>query len=283
VQVTVATTAASDAPNEDFFAVTPSAVVLLDGAGIPAGVESGCVHGVAWFVRRLGTQLVELLAVESHQSLTDALGQAIREVAAMHGDTCDPEHAGSPSATVVMLREHPDTVDYLVLADSSIVLELTTQEDLMVVTDDREAHVAKTHRRALHAQATGSVLQKQRLAELATELQHYRNRAGGFWVASANPEAAKHALTGTVPRADLCRAALMSDGATRIADRFHLLTWRDALDLMERQGPGELLRAVRDAEWRDPEGQRWPRGKLHDDATAILCHFTDGSDAPKPL
>jgi hypothetical protein len=283
VQVSVATTAASAAPNEDFFAVTPSVVVLLDGAGIPAGVESGCVHGVAWFVRQLGTQLVELLAVESHRPLTEALDQAIRKVAAMHGDTCDPEHAGSPSATVAMLRGHSDAVDYLVLADSSIVLELTTQDDLVVVTDDREAHVAETHRRALHAQATGSVLQKQRLAELATELQHYRNRADGFWVADANPEAAKHALTGTVPRADLYRAAVMSDGATRIADRFHLLSWREALDLMERQGPGGLLRAVRDAERQDPEGQRWPRGKHHDDATAILCHFTDASGAPRPL
>jgi Protein phosphatase 2C len=278
VQVTVATAASAD-PSEDFVAVTPDVVVLLDGAGIPAGVESGCIHGVAWFVRHLGTQLIELLTLEPDRSLTEALEQAIRNVTAMHGDTCDLEHLGTPSATVAMLREQDDTVDYLVLADSSIILELTTDEQLLVVTDDREAHAAKAHRQALHAQPTGTVLQKQRLADLATELQHYRNRPGGFWVASNDPEAARQGLTGTVHRPNVRRAAVMSDGATRIADRFHLLTWQEALDLMERQGPAELIQAVREAERLDPDGQRWPRGKRHDDATVAFIGFQGSSDA----
>ncbi len=273
MQVTVATAAASAAPNEDFVAATPDLVVLLDGAGIPAGVKSGCVHGVAWFVRHLGTQLVELLTLKPDRSLTEALEQAIRNVIAMHSDTCDPEHSGTPSATVAMLREQNDTVDYLVLADSSIVLELTIDDRPLVISDDREAHAATAHRQALHAQPIGTVFQKQRLADLATELQYYRNRSGGFWVASSDPKAARQALTGTVPRPTVRRAAVMSDGATRLADRFHLLTWQEALDLMECRGPAELIQAVRDAERLDPDGQRWPRGKRHDDATAAFIRF----------
>ena len=35
-------------------------------------------------------------------------------------------------------------------------------------------------------------------------------------------------------------------------------------------GPGELIRQVRAAETADPAGIRWPRNKIHDDATAIL-------------
>ena len=37
------------------------------------------------------------------------------DVAALHADTCDLGHPGSPSATVAILREQPDAVDCLVL------------------------------------------------------------------------------------------------------------------------------------------------------------------------
>jgi hypothetical protein len=47
--------------NEDFAAVTPSAAVLLDGAGTPAGLETGCVHGIAWYARTLGTVLLSVI------------------------------------------------------------------------------------------------------------------------------------------------------------------------------------------------------------------------------
>jgi hypothetical protein len=32
--------------------------------------------------------------------------------------TCDLDHPGTPSATVAILREQPDTIDYLVLGDT---------------------------------------------------------------------------------------------------------------------------------------------------------------------
>jgi hypothetical protein len=43
------------------------------------------------------------------------------------------------------------------------------------------------------------------------------------------------------------------------------------LDLMENDGPQAVIRAICEAENSDPEAERWPRGKVHDDATAALC------------
>ena len=46
-------------PNEDFTAVAPGAAVLLDGATtVPRTADTGCVHGVAWYARTLGTALL---------------------------------------------------------------------------------------------------------------------------------------------------------------------------------------------------------------------------------
>jgi hypothetical protein len=55
----------------------------------------------------------------------------------------------------------------------------------------------------------------------------------------------------------------------RLVDRFDLLDWPRFLDVLAEQGPDAIIAQVRAAEYSDPDGQRWPRGKRHDDATAV--------------
>jgi hypothetical protein len=270
MQVTLASRRSPDATsNEDFIAATASAVVVIDGASVPPGLATGCIHGTAWFAHRLGTQLLALLTTQADHSPGDGLAQAITDVAALHADTCDLGHPGSPSATVAVLREQPEAVDYLVLGDTTILLE--EPAGIRTLTDDRLEHVAAVQHGAMHQHATGSADHDRSFAELVTEQRRHRNHPDGFWVASTDPSAAQHALTDTVPRDGLRRAAVLSDGATRLVDRFGLLDWSGFLDILADQGPDAIIEQVRAAEHSDPDGRRWPRGKRHDDATAAFC------------
>jgi hypothetical protein len=272
MQVTLASRRSPDATsNEDFIAATPGVVVVIDGASVPPGLATGCVHSTAWFAHRLGAQLLALLSAKADQSPSDTLAQAISDVAALHADTCDLGHPGSPSATVAILREQPGTVDYLVLGDTTVLLEQPT--GIRVVTDDRLEKVAVAQHGAMHEHATGSADHARSFAELVTEQRRHRNHPDGFWVASTDPAAAQHALTNTAPRAGLHRAAVLSDGATRLVDRFGLLDWPGFLAVLAEQGPAAIIQQVRTAEGSDPDGQRWPRGKRHDDASAAFCHL----------
>jgi hypothetical protein len=189
----------------------------------------------------------------------------------LHADTCDLGHPGSPSATVAILREQPDSVDYLVLGDTTILLE--EPAGLRVVTDDRLEQVAAVQHSAMHQHATGSADHARRFAALVTEQRRHRNHPDGFWVASTDPDAAQHALSNTVARDGLGRAAVLSDGAARLVDRFGLLDWPRFLDVLAEQGPDAIIAQVRAAEDSDPDGRRWPRGKRHDDASAAFCHL----------
>jgi Protein phosphatase 2C len=90
--------------------------------------------------------------------------------------------------------------------------------------------------------------------------------------AAASPDAARRARTGTFARQGLRDIILLSDGATRLTDRYGLLTWPALLDVIHDQGPAELIRLVRAAEAGDPDGARWPRAKTRDDATIIHWH-----------
>jgi len=273
MRVTIATEPApGQSENEDFAGVVANAVVLLDGAGLPGGDNGGCIHGVAWYARRLGTGLLNALLQDAGGTLTDALSIAITEVAASHRATCDLAHPATPSATVVILRERGSDLDYLVLADSTLVLE-GAEAKLTLVTDQRLAETGRRYRAEMDGLVGGSPEHVKARADYLVALAAHRNREGGFFVAAADPGVAKYAVTGSVPSPGVRTALLLSDGASRLTDRFKLRTWEETLELVNSGGPRALISAVRQAERADDQGERWPRGKIHDDATAVLCEL----------
>lgn len=217
-------------PNEDFAAVAPGAAVLLDGATtFPRGADTGCVHGVAWYARTLGTTLLAAITAEPRIPLSDALAESVSEVRGRHQGTCDLANPSTPAATVTAVRSGPDGIHYLALSDSTIAADPADGRPPVIITDTSPA-------------------------------------------ASATPGAALTARTGTIPSAGLRGVALLSDGATRITDRYGLLSWPAILDVVRDQGPAELIRQVRVAENGDPGRTRWPRHKAGDDATIIYWH-----------
>ena len=261
MRVSYATEPTPGRRNEDHVVAGPGWAVVLDGATPRPGVDGGCSHGPGWLVRRLGGALAARLAAEDERPLPDLLAEAIASVADLHADRCDLSNGDSPSATVAMLRwdgTAERAAEWLVLADSPVLLDRadgTAQGGAVeVVRDDRIDHLpAYTHEAVRRA----------------------RNSPGGFWVASTRPEAAYEALHGRAR--GVRRAALLSDGAARLVERFGLLDWPGLLDLLDRDGPQELIRRTRAAEReRRVEGRR---GKLFDDATAV---FVDLRTAPGP-
>jgi hypothetical protein len=228
MRVTLATSPGTAGwPNEDFAATAPGAAVLLDGATtFPIGKETGCIHGVAWYARTLGTTLLAAITADPPGSLTGGLARAIGEVRARHEHTCDLANPSTPAATVTALRAGASGLDYLALSDSSIAADYGDGREPVIFTDN-------------HAPAM------------------------------ADPAAALAARTGTLGLAGLRGVALLSDGATRITDRYGLQPWPATLRVIRDHGPAELIRQVRAAEDSDPEGARWPRGKIRDDATVI--------------
>ena len=249
---TILATAAGDPsrPNEDIVVGGPNFVVMLDGATAPPGIASGCIHDVAWLVRHLAGHLAQLLTTHASGYLRGQVADAITRLCADHADTCDLTNPASPSSTLAILRDRGDTVDALVLADSPIVL--SQPSGIRPIIDDRPSRLPSYK---------------------PEDVRDQRNQPGGFWVASTEPQAAYEAIYEAISAENLRQAAVLTDGAARLVERFCLTDWHGLLKLIDTAGPNELIRQVRAAE-RTITPPTGSRGKRYDDATAALADFT---------
>ncbi|MFE6865601.1 protein phosphatase 2C domain-containing protein [Kitasatospora sp. NPDC057692] len=267
LHASVASWARPGARNEDFALAAADVVVVLDGAGLPAGLETGCAHGVPWFVGTLGAAL-HRRAADRRTGLADCLAGAIRQTARAHAADCDLANPLTPSAAVAVARTRADRWEWLVLADCTVALRLD-EEGVRTVSDHRVSDVTTAQRAALAAEVD-RLGPAERAAVLARAQRRVMNTPRGYWAAAADPAAAAQALTGSVPLARLRAAALLTDGAARPVDDFAVCDWPDLLAELEDHGPRRIIARTRELERSDPDGLRWPRTKCHDDATAVL-------------
>ncbi|MET9322532.1 protein phosphatase 2C domain-containing protein [Streptomyces sp. NPDC003038] len=243
-------------PNEDWVSAAMPAsggglLVALDGVTPPRGGD-GCVHGVPWFAARLGGRLTELSGSRRDMPLDRILAEAVRATAEAHFDTCDLSHVRTPQATVVMVRWDEAYVEHLVLSDSVLLLQAPGGE-VTAVLDDRLDGVPQE---VLRSVAASDAL---------------RNVEGGFFTAASDPAVAARAVTGRTPRGEVRAVAALTDGVSRWTDTFGEGDWAECLRVLRKEGAEGLIGRVRAIE-SDP-ARRVPRGKRHDDASALYAEL----------
>jgi hypothetical protein len=271
--------------NEDQIVQYGDLIGVLDGATAPVGFDSGCVHGPAWYVRRLAARIGLAAADGPSDPLAGLLAEAVRAVRDDHGGDCDLGHPGTPSSTVCLLRRSGGHLDYLVLCDSPLVFG--TNGQVGVVADGRLAATmarmpawppaaAGEDDRPAEGRPAGD--RQVRYQQAVRWQRQHTNRPEGYWVAAADPTAADRAICGTLPLTGpgrILRAALLSDGASRAVEQFELFDWAGLLDLLATAGPAELISQVRAAERVADPTERVTQYKRHDDASAIFCSFDE--------
>ena len=230
--------------------------MVLDG--VTRVPDDGCVHDVPWYVATLGNALTDDLSGTT-KSLNAILADAIHAVNDAHKDTCDLANPQSPASQVAIVRERHGAMEWLILGDCTVVLE-REGEPPVAYCDDRVDHLPNPPEPVL--------IEGVRRYPL-DYIARVRNQPGsdGFWVASTAPEAADEALYGSWPANEIRAIALLSDGLTRLVERYGW-TWSGVLDAGAGEGVPALIKSVHAA---DASGVRpGARGKVSDDATGVI-------------
>jgi hypothetical protein len=265
---------AVDRWNEDFVIASPTVTVVLDGLSAPTDLGTGCIHTTSWYAAQLGTRLLLGATTQPDAvSLAHVTAEAIDQVADLHRHTCDLGHPGTPSASVTFVRVTADAVDYLILFDSVILLD--GPGGIRTISDRRVDAFAQDEHRETQRHPIGSPEHRRAVNALVARQRQHRNKPGGYWVGGAIAAAAQQAVTGSVPRSEVNRVVLMTDGVSCLVEGYALHDWPQFLELLDTEGTDALIQRIRAAEAGDPRGDRWPRYKASDDATIASCWLAD--------
>lgn len=252
--------------NQDRYITGDGFAAVLDGATSFAGDRS---HDPGWYAEHLAQAIAE--SVPRGGSLADAVTEAIRAVRDAH----DLSPRTTPTSTVALARWSAESVETYVLGDSYAVV-LRTDGTEGAHTDDRLDSVAMDERAAYRKRLADDGGydggHRELLLRLQAEQARQSNRAGGYWIAGAEPEAAQHGFTATEDRSGVAAIVLASDGVA--LERYSAdATWSDLYRDVERHGADRVLRTIHECELADSDGRRWPRSKTHDDKTLVAIGF----------
>lgn len=246
-----------DRPTEDRIFQTDNVIIVLDGATQAFTLE----RTGAWIAQETGQRLIAAFEREPNIELRALLRGVIQAMA----DDYDLVAGQSPSATVSITRFNAETIEVLVLCDSPVVI-LGTDGEITEVRDDRLARISDAFRRPPGLRDMTQPVWIEGMKRFET----YRNQPGGFWCVSASPEAADHAIIREFDPEKTAALMMMTDGVSAGIDSYQTPpTWQEAFEIA-KPDPNALINLVHETELTDPDANKWPRGKTHDDKALAL-------------
>jgi len=274
-------------PNEDAFGHDDHAALVMDGATM---LGDGLMPGpsdAAWIAQFGARRLLAHLrdGESARKALRGALEDARKSFEALR--RMPPEDVWqTPCASMMLVTQAPQgrkgaQLEFLWFGDCGALLS-QPQRPVTVLGDtfeNRAAEALRAQRLAGEKQLSPAHgLSRQ---EFLVELRATRNRinAGDSWLFSPEPRAAAHAGRRTIRAEPGAHLLLASDGFLALASDYGVY---DADGLMTAaldkglHALGDQLRAIENG---DAGGDRFPRFKKSDDATALLLRLEPAGPA----
>lgn len=256
--------------NEDAAGARGDLAWVLDGARSPVAPRFG-PSDAAWLVADIDTRL--RAAAASGTGLDDALARLGSALPLAWGPADDADPAGGPTSCLALLQLDADVestrIEAAILGD--VVVLMDGVDGPVIWTDER---VRPFEARTIAVAAGSSRAPDGSLGpEVAETIRANRraiNTPQGFAVVSPVRPWLHLVRRFSARLAPGSRLALMSDGFWRLVDPFAMLSPRELLDALLRGETDALLARLRAAERDDGDAGRWPRIKIHDDATVMV-------------
>ena len=179
-----------------------------------------------------------------------------------------------PWATLCLIGVEPGRLNIAYVGDSRALIETANDEvhnfGMGATRSEMETRLAAKMIAAKKNQALGVDSIR---ATVLPELKRARdqvNTRDGYWLMGIEPDVAKHATVTSLTLDGPATVLLTTDGFYALADDYKRYGDRELIATAQTVGLKILARELRHIEDEDPDGERYPRMKKSDDATALL-------------
>jgi len=264
-------------PNEDAFGHDATAAVVLDGA-TPLG--DGLMPGpsdAAWIAQFGARRLLAHLrdGEGARKAVRGALADAQKSFEALRRHAPE-EMWQTPCASMMLAVAGEGGVEFLSFGDCAALVQ-PQGGAVMVVGETFDKRAAEAKRaQAIAKEKNLSPASGLSRPEFLGALRATRNRvnSGSYWLFSPDAKAASHAARRIVTAAPGTRLLLASDGFLSLASDYGAYGADSLMQAAVEKGLETLGEELRAIEADDAVGDKFPRFKKSDDATALLLRVT---------
>jgi len=263
-------------PNEDFLAQSEKAALVMDGATPLGDSLMPGPSDAAWIAQFGSRRLIAHLSAQksARKALRDALADTERSFEGLR--RYPPEEVWqTPCASMMLAVPDEGSVEFLWFGDCAALVKQGDAAVTVVgeIFDKRAAEAERA--RAIAKEKNLSPASGLSRPEFIGSLRAARNHinSGSSWLFSPDARAAAHVSRRVVKVAPGAVLLLATDGFLALASDYGVYGANSLLDAALSKGlaaMGEELRAI---EAGDAGGDKYPRFKKSDDATAILLRL----------
>lgn len=259
--------------NDDACGFADGRAWVLDGAtDLDDAPLIGGASDAAWIAHFANAYL--------HCGAYDRIEDAVRR-ASLYAGAAFAQHLGaqsyerwqSPISSLLMLEETESGVHGLDLGDSR-VFALDAGGAVFVAGGPDDAADDESALAAKQTDKDKPLLRRAETIDMLRRMRAQLNQPGSRWTFCLDPACADHARAFAWELKRPAHVLLMTDGFSALTDRYRAYSAGELVQAALDKGLHELSRELRAIENADQSGDKHPRFKKSDDATALLMRLT---------
>jgi len=265
-------------PNDDAWAQTNTAAVVFDGATNLGEPLLPGESDAAWLARFGARRLMAHChdCDDAAEALKRALGDAQKSFAGLRR-RAPKENYEHPYASMMFLRAADKHIHALWFGDCGAFVK-RPNEKVEIVGEAFDKRAAEARRVAMLAKAKGLApaagINRPEFMSALRAARNTVNTERGGWLFGPHVEAADHARDKKIDAPPGTVLLIASDGFLALASDYGLYDADTLVAAAEKIGLEALGAELRALEATDPEGEKYPRFKKSDDATAVLLRVS---------
>lgn len=259
-------------PNEDAFGHAGGAAVVFDGATPLGDMLMPGSSDAAWIAHFGSRRLLSHIqnGNSPRKALRNALGDAEESFKGLRRRPPDAQWE-MPCASMMLVTEWEDALEMLWYGDCGVLL--SGEKGVQTIGETMAKRAAEAGRaRALAKAKQVSPANALSRGDFIQQLRKARDfvNSGNYWLFSPEVTAAPHATRFTLHAAPGEYLLLASDGFLALASDYAAYDVPGLMAAALDRGLAALGQELRAIEDSDPGGDKYPRFKKSDDATAVL-------------